>query len=219
MTMTLFRRINDILTANLNDLVDHFEDPEKMLRQAIREMDEAIATTTSAAARSIASQKLIGKEIESRREQSARWTSNAAAAVASGDDDRARRALMRRREQERLIAALEEQSAAATDVSTRLRRRIAATKVKRAEASRMLIEFAARQSLVIANRRERIICDAATDVFHRFERLRQRIELAEAETDAALELAGDDWLTEHDRDETEAVEIELLELKQGTSRQ
>lgn len=214
--MTLFRRINDILTANLNDLVDRFEDPEKMLRQAIREMDETIAATTSATARSIAGQKLTDKEIESRREQAARCARNAAAAVGDGDDDRARRALARRREQDRLIAALEEQSVAAAETSARLRRRIEAMKVKRAQAGRIMIELAARQSVVLANRRDRVFCNTATNVFHRFDRLRQRIALAEAETDAVLELAaGDDWLTDRDHDETEAIEVELLELKQG----
>jgi phage shock protein A len=216
--MTLFRRINDIFTANLNDLVDRFEDPEKMLRQAIREMDDAIAATTTAAARCIAGTRLLEKEIASRRAHAVRWQRSAVAAVAAGDDEQARRSLTRRREHERFIAALEEQSAAADEMSTRLRRRIEAMKVKRADAGRMLIELAARQFVVQANRRfgDVALCDASTRVFYRFERLRKRVELAETEAEAALELTGDDdSLADRDYEETAAIEVELLELKQG----
>jgi phage shock protein A len=220
--MTLFRRVNDILTANLNDLVDRFEDPEKLLRQALREMDDAIAASTSAAARSIAAKKMLDAEIGTRQAQTARWQRNAAAAVAAGDDGRARRALSRRREQERLVAALEEQSAAAEMTIARLRRRMETMRVKRADAGQMLIELAARQSVVQAHRRlgEGYFCDASNSVVYRFERLRKRVEVAAAEAEALLELAGDDELsTDHDDEETVAIEMELVELKQGHTRE
>src|ERR1700744_3897382 len=108
-TMTLFRRVHDILTANVNDLVDRFEDPEKMLRQAVREMDEAIAVTTGAAARAIAAQKRLAPEIEIEHDKAAGCQRRAVAAVTAGDDGLARQAVMRRREHEQLAAALEEQ--------------------------------------------------------------------------------------------------------------
>ena len=49
--MRVFRRVTDILSASLNDLIDKFEDPEKMLRQAIREMEESVADAMEGAAR------------------------------------------------------------------------------------------------------------------------------------------------------------------------
>ncbi|HVA48473.1 MAG TPA: PspA/IM30 family protein [Pirellulales bacterium] len=214
--MTLFGRINDILTANLNDLVDRFEDPEKMLRQAVREMDDTIAAATSAAARSIACEKLLGKEIESQHGQASRWQHRAAAAVSAGDDDHARRALMRRREHERLAGVFEEQRAAAEDASARLRRRIDAMKVKRAEAGRMMVALAARQCVAQAYRRlgAHASGDAGRSVLDRFERLRQRVELVESETEALLELAeldeSDGW---QDREAAAEIAVELTALK------
>ena len=57
--MGLFRRFGDILSANLNDLVDRFEDPEKMLRQAIREMEQAVASGLNSAAKVVANERLL----------------------------------------------------------------------------------------------------------------------------------------------------------------
>jgi phage shock protein A len=215
--MTLFRRINDILTANLHDLADRFENPEPMLRQAVREMDDAIAAATGAAARAIAGQKLLDKEIESQRAASERWQRNAAAAVASGDDDLARRALTRRRECERLADVLEDQRTAGQASVERLRRRIEAMKIKRAEAGRLLIELTARHSVAQAHRRLCSIAarDPSSEVFRRFDRLRQRAELAEAEAEAMCELAEeDDWISNRDCQETAQIEADLRMLKE-----
>lgn len=215
--MTIFRRINDLLTANLNDLVDRFENPEKMMRQALREVDDAIAEATSATARSIAGQKLMGKEIESQRGQAARWQRKAAAAVAAGDDDQARRALVRRREHERLLSLLAEQLAASEVAGARLRRRIDALKIKRAEAGRMLVALTARQCLAQAYQSlgDCAFGAATSPVLDRFERFRRRIELAEAESEALFELTADDDGDSAIRegDETAEVEAELVQLK------
>ena len=67
--MGLFRRFGDIVSANLNDLVNHFEDPEKMLRQAIREMEEAVASALNEAAKVVANEKLLAKQLAENRRQ------------------------------------------------------------------------------------------------------------------------------------------------------
>lgn len=214
--MTLFRRINEILTANLHDLIDRIEDPEKMLRQAVREMDDAIAVATAAAARAIASERLLGKQIETQRSQASRWQNKAVAAVAAGDDEQARRALVRRREHERLADVLEEQRAAADRVVARLRRRIEAMKVKRAEAERMLLALAARLCSAQAWRHFDMNagCGNAMALGYRFERFRQRVERAEAETEALLELTDDDWSLDRDAEEIAEIDAELSALRQ-----
>ena len=60
-SMRLFQRIGDIIAANLNDLVDRFEDPEVMLKQAIREMETMIESATGGAARAIAGERLLAR--------------------------------------------------------------------------------------------------------------------------------------------------------------
>jgi hypothetical protein len=58
--MGLFGRISDIISANLNEMIDRFEDPEKMLKQAIREMEDAIGGARRETARAMAAEKLAG---------------------------------------------------------------------------------------------------------------------------------------------------------------
>lgn len=62
--MGLFKRISDIVSANLNDMVERFEDPEQMLRQAIREMEEAIGRAKPDVARAMANEKTLAKGVE-----------------------------------------------------------------------------------------------------------------------------------------------------------
>ena len=83
--MGIFKRAGDIISANLNELVDKFEDPEKMLRQAIREMESSIATATTAAARSIAGEKILAKQQTQHCEQATQWRTRARSALAAGD--------------------------------------------------------------------------------------------------------------------------------------
>ena len=69
--MGAFKRVSDIISANLNDVIDSFESPEPMLRHAIREMDGHVGRTLEAAARVIADVRLLESEIARCREESA----------------------------------------------------------------------------------------------------------------------------------------------------
>ncbi len=214
--MGIFRRVNDIISANLNDLIERFEDPEAMLRQAVREMDEVIATPSAAAARSIAGEKLLAKELAAQHVRAAAWQRRAEAAVGAGDDDLARQALTRRHEHDSLTRALEEQLTSAETANARLRRQIEAMHARRAEAGRKLATLAARQTA--ARARARIHAGAGPsglDAFARFERLSEKVELAGAEAEALCELEhrGDEWLTRLDAaEDSRAIEAELAEL-------
>ncbi len=68
--MRLFQRISDIIAANLNDLVDRFEDPEAMLKHAIREMETMIEEATGGAARAIAGERLLARDLARPRAKS-----------------------------------------------------------------------------------------------------------------------------------------------------
>ena len=82
--MQLFRRISDIIAANLNDMVDRFEDPEVMLKQAIREMETMIEQTTGAAARAVAGERLLAKDLADQERNAQRWRARAEDAVRRG---------------------------------------------------------------------------------------------------------------------------------------
>src|SRR5215813_946423 len=107
--MGLLTRMSRLVSANLNDLIDHCEDPEKMLRQAARDMETALGQLMDAAARAIAHHKLLSRQSSDEREAIARCTKIAQASVARGDDETARKELARKAEHQRLTDALTQQ--------------------------------------------------------------------------------------------------------------
>lgn len=191
--MPLFRRIADIVSANLNEMVARFEDPETMLRQAVREMDEAVGVALDRAVSAVAHEKLLTRELAENRRQAERWQVRARKALEAGEEDLARRALAHRIEHERLVATLEDQQATASAASVRLRRQIDGLRAKLAEAKRELAALTARKR--IAEARGKLLAGmpsiGAGEACASFDRWRQRIEFAEAEADAWCELTGD----------------------------
>ena len=100
--MGLFKRISDIISANLGEMAESFEDPEKMLKQAVREMEKSIQDATKETAKALAGEKKLVKELAHNVSQAKQWQSRAEKAVEEGDDDLARRALSRKQEHEKL---------------------------------------------------------------------------------------------------------------------
>ena len=222
--MGFFKRISDILSANFNELAEQFEDPEKMLKQAIREMEEAIAEATGQTAKAMANEKTMSRELERNQAQSAQWQERAVKAVEAGDDGLARKALARKNEHEKLVAALEDQIQAAGEASGTLRRQLAAMKAKLAEAKRNLATLAARKRA--ADFRKKLDSQAAglvpevdDNAFAKFDRLKAKVEQAEAEAEAMAELratnagAAAQDMAEIPEEELD-VAAKLAELKQ-----
>ena len=221
--MGIFKRINDIISANLNELTEGFEDPERMLKQAIREMEESIADATKETAKALANEKVLVKELQNNKNQVDKWHQRAETAVDSGDDELARKALKRKQEHEKLVVALEDQLTAAQDAAQGLKRQLGAMKSKLSEAKRNLATLSARQRAADFRKKMQLSgADVATelddDAFAKFDRLRSRVEQAEAEAEAMAELsdkpvADADLEEEFEEDEGAEVDAQLAELK------
>ena len=220
--MGVFKRISDIISANLNDLTEGFEDPERMLKQAVREMEETIAEVTNQTAKAMANETTLSRELERNQVQQQQWQGRAEKAVEEGNDDLARKALARKNEHEKLVAALKDQLEAAQEASTSLRCQLAGMKAKLAEGKRNLATLSARKRA--ADFRKKMDTQAAgvaSDVddsaFAKFDRMKAKVEQAEAEAAAMAELRGmeaggtaeDVEAPEEDLD----VSAELAELK------
>lgn len=213
--MGLFQRVSDILSANLNDLVDRYEDPEPLLRQAIREMETAVGQASDDAVKVLAGEKLLARQLEAERKEAARWQGRAQRAVAAGDDPLARRALNRKAEHARVIAALEDECERTGATARQLRRQIDAMRVRLGEARRKLAALIARTQAARARRKLSVRQigwrDERADSL--FVRMCEKAERAEAEDDARDELDANDWNEPDDRDDDAAIEEELAALK------
>jgi phage shock protein A len=220
--MGIFKRISDILAANFNEMVDNWEEPEKMLKQAIREMEQTIDESRRSVARAMASEKMVGKELAENERQAKEWEHRAVTAVGAGDDGLARKALSRKQEHEKVAAALADQYSASQEASQTMRRQLEAMQAKLADAKRRLGTLAARKKAADVRARveiSKIDPKLNADAFAKFDRLKEKVELAEAEADALRELASpgseNSFEDEFSRNSDLEVESELAELKRN----
>jgi phage shock protein A len=134
--MGIFSRISDIFTANLNALLDRAENPEVMLEQMIREMEDGLARARRYAAVAIAAENRLRRDRDDNRGQVERWQARAREALAAGREELAWRALARKQEQDVLARNLEEEHDQAVQASQSARMALAALEARLAEARR-----------------------------------------------------------------------------------
>jgi phage shock protein A len=134
--MGIFARLSDLITANINALLDQVEDPERMLAQALREMEQALALARRHAAAAIAAERRLARELTQNRARAAHWKEQAQTALAGGREDLARQALACMVEHADLARALEGQHATALETSAEVRGALRALEARLADARR-----------------------------------------------------------------------------------
>jgi phage shock protein A len=215
--MALLERVSTLLRANLNDLIDKAEDPPKLLRQLVLDMENQLLQVKTQVAIAIADQHLLEKKRKEHMDSAAEWRSKAELAVKKGQDDLARAALERSLSQDQIATGfaqqLEDQQAEADTLRTALRK-----------LDQKLTETRSRCELLIAqDRRTRMVSRAteARQAISRQEtsptlnRMKSRIVNREARNEANVELMGDDSLEDRFAalDREEQIETLLQDLK------
>ena len=184
--MGIFSRTRDIIAANVTDLLDRAEDPEKMIRQIIFEMNETLVEVRASAARTIADQKEMRRHISKLESLQASWHEKAELALSKGREDLATAALVEKQKAGDMAERLKVEVNVLDDALKGYEDDIAKLQKKLAEAR-------ARQSSVVnrlesaENRirlREMTHGDRTQDAFSRFEILERRVDEAEGRADA-----------------------------------
>jgi phage shock protein A len=215
----IFKRINDVLTANLNDLIDRVEDPERMIKQIIREMEDNIMRVRDSVVEAIASEKLLQKELENNQKLSAEWLSKAEIALKNNNEELARAALARKKEHDAICRTLEPSWHSAKNTSENLKAQLKALEAKLEEAKRKRSSLSARQHAAEA----RQLMDKTLSNFEagiraqtQFDRMEDKVTAMEARTDAMGELRDDRSQLEKDFLDMELnaeIDQELQNLK------
>ncbi|AGH48358.1 phage shock protein PspA [Sphingomonas sp. MM-1] len=185
--MGIFSRTRDIIAANVTDLLDKAEDPAKMIRMIILEMEETLVEVRASAARSIADQKEMRRQIAKLENVQSGWVEKAELALSKGREDLAKAALVEKQK----AADLAEQLAAEIGV---LDESLKASEADIAKLQAKLREARARQNSIVArmesanNRlrmREIYAGPKIDEAFSRFDMLERRVDWAEGRADAA----------------------------------
>jgi len=108
--MALLERVSTLLRANLNDLIEKAEDPERMLKQIVLDMENQLMQVKTQVAIAIADEHLLAKKRAEQIEQAAEWRRKAELAVQKGHDDLARAALERALSHDELVAGFTTQA-------------------------------------------------------------------------------------------------------------
>jgi phage shock protein A len=185
--MGIFSRTRDIIAANMTDLLDRAEDPAKMIRMIILEMEETLVEVRASAARTIADQKEMRRHIAKLENLQGSWTEKAELALSKDREDLAKAALIERQKAADMADQLKAEIGVLDDALQASEADIAKLQVKLREAR-------ARQNAIVArmesahNRmklREAYAGARVEDAFSRFDVLERRVDLAEGRADAA----------------------------------
>ena len=218
--MGIFTRFRDIVSSNINSMLDKAEDPEKMIKLMIREMEDTLIELKSACANAIANQKKVERLLSETREKEAFWTQKAELAVTRGRDDLARQALLEKRRFTQRVEVVDEEYTDLGAIVEQYRDDIQEleNKLKAArEKQRMLVQRHIRAQRKKQAQEEIRRVDSA-EVMQKFNDMENQIERMEAEADlvnygkkSGLEQAFDDLAAD------EVIEKELEALKSSQS--
>ena len=216
LTGPVFSRARDIIAANMNELLDRAEDPARMIRVIIAEMEETLVEVRATAARSIADMKEMGRALQRLETIGASWTEKAELALSKGREDLARAALNEREQAGAMADGLRAEIAGLNDVLKGYEQDIARLQAKLREARARQASIASRIESAVARARVREAMHGhrAEDAFARFEQLERRADLAEGMADA-LGMTGPRSLEEEicELRSAEKVDAALEQLK------
>ena len=212
----VFSRARDIFAANMADLLDRAEDPARMIRMIIIEMEETLVDVRSTAARSIADIKELQRALTRLDTLQGDWSAKAELALEKGREDLAKAALVERQKAAEMAAGLRDETAQIETMLRGYEADIAKLQGKLREARARQNAISARiESAVTRARTSEIMHGSRTqDAFAKFEILERRADFAEGRADA-LGLTGPKSLEEEiaELKAEQAVDAELEAMK------
>ena len=217
--MGVFSRLSDIINSNINAMLDKAEDPEKIARLIIQEMEDCLVEVRSAAARSMADKKEYERDISQLEQTRLDWTAKAELAVEKGREDLARGALSAKQRAEREIDSRRQALKAIEEVSIRRQDDLEKLQAKLDEAKtkhRALVvrREAAEQRIAM---RSRIEVNKVDEAMRRYGQIERKVDEMEAYAD--LINVGDRSLEAQFQElaAEESIEKELAEIKRRRS--
>ena len=184
--MGLFTRFTDIVNANINNLLDKAEHPEKMIRLIIQEMEETLVEVRATAAKNIAEQKSHARRVKSAKESINHWHNRAELAVTKNREDLAKLALTQKHKYQGELALLAQEGEQLAEFLNQVQDDASRLQDKLSEAKRRQETFNLRKESVqvrLKVRKQSAIYNIE-EAMSKFERYQQKIDRVEAQVEA-----------------------------------
>lgn len=186
MTMGIFSRFSDIINSNINALLDKAEDPQKMVRLIIQEMEDTLVEVRSTSAKTIAEKKELSRRVERMDADAKEWENKAELALNKGREDLARAALVEQAKATESVDAVKTELAHVEDHIAKLQEETCQLQEKLADAK-------ARQKAILMrhdaastrlNVKRKLDTTKVEDALSRFENYERKIDGLEAELES-----------------------------------
>ena len=222
--MAIFARLSDLLRANINDLIDRAENPEKMVKQIIIDMEEQLKKSVQGLGTVMASERQMLKQLEEAQAQSILWEERAKNALKSSNEELAKKAVENKLKADESIKNYQQMHSNLSSQLATLKEQVEILKQK-------LNEARTRQSMLIARDK---VASARKEVskavgnldssgaFAKMDKMERKIAEKEAQADAAFEISGMDAEKNDpfvNMEKEKAAEDELARLKEELSKE
>jgi phage shock protein A len=232
---TILGRIGQLVRANINDLLDSAEDPEKMLDQLVRDFTNNIAEAEEAVAQTVGNLRLLEDDQREAQQAQQEWTDKARAAARKADEERAagktadadrftelaKIAIRRQISFENQVKTFETQIAQQTELTDQLKDGLNKLRVKREELVQKRDELVSRAKMATAQRqvqeavREVSVMDPTSELNRFEERIRREEAMARGMQEVAASSLEQEFASLEDADTEAEVEARLAGLRSG----
>ena len=219
--MGVFTRLKDIINSNLNAMLDAAEDPDKLIRLMIQEMEDTLVEVKANCAGAIAARKRAERAVASAETAIATWEERSRLAIEKGREDLAREAIRERRRLEELRDAHAKEATGCEEVVARYKDDIGAVEAKLVDARQRHRLLVQRHKRAKTHERTRGVIERVTryDAVTKFDQLEQRIERMEASQEISPDLHKPSLEGAFAAlKEADAIEEELARLKREPRR-
>ena len=181
--MGIFSRMTDIINSNINSLLDQAEDPERMIRLIIQEMEDTLVEVRSSSARVLADRKAATRRLERVQAEADSWEDKAKLAVSKGREDLARAALQEKRAILEEMSIVEEELHATDEHIEQLNQEVSQLQQKlddaKAKQKALMMRSKTVESRIKVKRQ--VQRQALDDAFQRFEHFERRMDTMESQ--------------------------------------
>ena len=215
--MGIFSRIADIFKANINDTLDRAEDPEKMIKLMVVEMQEALTKSTSALAQAMGNEKRLERQYQQLQSSSEDMQSKAMTALKAGNESLAKTALVKKSQVDTQLAQYKQMYESSSATTAQMRAQVDKLKAKLDEARMKESTLIARSQQAKAQTQiAKSLGGFDDNAFAKFDKFEQKVLKSEAEAQAFTELSSsntslDDQFAE--LQQNNQVDDELAKLK------